>query len=671
VSPSPIRWVNEWINERWPLSKLIRLSLDEEIAGGSSFFYTEGSAIFIIFALQAVTGILQIFFYVPTVDHAYNSLSYLRTEVPFGWLIHNLHYWGAQLMIVVVVLHMIRVFVWGAYKSPRELVWLAGVLLLLITMTFSFTGAPLAWDQSGYWDDEVGTSIAGTIPVIGGIIKRFLRGGEMMGQLTISRFFAMHTSVLPLVLVAIFGIHFVAFRVFGSTGPWDAAKRKGNGPFWPDQAHKDAVTGTCIFLLLIFLSVYVPPGYSGPVDILDITYVPKPEWNFLFVYQALKYFHGRFEAVGTVGVPAFILLLLIILPFIDRNPEKNPLRRPVAMFCGFIFTGVLIALTLIGYYSPGLAEMPGSSAAKALPASSKQPPAPSPSASSVPKQTAQPSQNERKGEAIQIFQSRGCTACHSVEGVGGKIGPAFSRGVLAAKGRAWVVDQIRNPKSHNPSSIMPSFASLPDQQVEEIVNYLVGPAQGAGSQGKGAAVTLPSPMPSPGTGEQEKVKTGTAPAEGGARTVVGDAAHIIGGSRRGAALFANYCSRCHGAKGAGGLPNPGSEDGQVPELNPIDRSLYNNDPKVFAAGIDRFIQHGSVPAGKNPAVSMPPFGDSNTLTQPEIANIEAYIMGMNGVDRARIINPGMTPRSFFITVLALYILIFLMQGGVRIKKNIK
>ena len=653
-----IGWINRWINERWPLASLLRLSLDEEIPGGSSFFYTEGSAIFIIFALQAVTGILQIFFYVPTIDHAYDSLSYLRTEVPFGWLIHGLHYWGANLMIVVLVVHMLRVFIWGAYKKPRELVWLAGVLLVLTTMGFSFTGAPLPWDQSGYWAGEVGTSIAGTTPVIGDLVKRLLRGGENMGQLTLSRLFVMHTSVLPLALLALFGIHFIAFRTSGAVGPWDALKRRLIGPFWPDQAYKDILMGTGIFVLLIFLSAFVPPSFTGPVDVLDTTYVPKPEWNYLFLYQALKYFHGPLEPVGTVGVPTIIVLLLVMLPFVDRSPERNPLRRPFVMFCGFIFCATLLALTLIGYYSPGRAEVAGGSSAKPR--------------AEGPQQSTRSGQAGQRDSGIQIFQTAGCTACHSVEGTGGAIGPALSRGELRGKGRAWIVEQIRNPRSHNPNTIMPAFTALSGPQVDILVSYLMGTGGVGASQQGGAAEAGSSLQLSP---QLENVQqTGgknQASTEAASGAMVGEAARVIGSRERGAVLFKNYCSSCHGPKGTLGMPNPGSDDGKVPLLNPVQRELYSRDPKTFAANIDRFIQHGSVPSGIRPSLSMLAFGDTHTLTQQEIANVEAYVMSINGVDRAQIINPGMTPLNFFILVIVIYVLILLIQGGIRIKKNIK
>ncbi|MBF0559762.1 MAG: cytochrome b N-terminal domain-containing protein [Nitrospirae bacterium] len=648
----PVLWLKQWINERWPLSAMVRLSLDEEIPGGSSFFYTEGSAILIIFLLQVITGIMQIFFYVPATDHAYNSLSYMRTEVPFGWLIHGMHYWGGNIMIVAVVVHMLRVFLWGAYKTPREVVWLAGVLLLLITMAFSFTGAPLPWDQSGYWAGEVGTSIAGTTPVMGDMVKRLLRGGENMGQLTLSRFFVMHTSVFPLALLAMFGMHFIAFRTSGPVGPWDSVKRRFSGPFWPDQAFKDVVVGTGIFILLIFLSVFFAPDFAGPVDILDTTYVPKPEWNFLFLYQALKYFHGPLEPVGTVGVPTIIMMLLVILPFIDRSPERNPLRRPFVMTCGFIFGATLLALTIIGYYSPGRSESVAGSSA--MPGQAEVKP-------------AAPLRPAHDVAVPAVFQSAGCKACHSVEGSGGTIGPSLSKGALAARGQAWIEEQIRNPKAHNPGTIMPAFASLPSRQVDTIVSFLMGSdSGGVTAAGRAASMHLAAQLET----QHEAMAKPPASMETESKGLPGEAAYVIGNKERGAVLFKNYCSSCHGPEGTNGIANTGSDAGIVPRLNPVRRELYSGNPKAFAVNIDRYIQHGSVPGGRSPALSMLAFGDTHTLTQQEVANVEAYVMMINGVDRARIINPGMEPRKFFILVSVIYVLVLLVQGGFRIKRNV-
>ncbi|RQW83271.1 MAG: cytochrome bc complex cytochrome b subunit, partial [Geobacter sp.] len=194
--------LGNWFNERWPFSELIRIGLDEEIPGGSSYAYVFGSLLLFTFSLQAVTGVWQLFYYVPSVQHAYDSLNYLRTEITFGWLIHGLHYWGANAMIILLLCHAVQVFTWGAYKRPRELTWLAGLGLFLVTLAMSFTGSPLPWDEQGYWATVVGTSIAGTVPFVGNLIKLLMRGGQEMGQLALSRMFVLHVAIFPVGLLA-------------------------------------------------------------------------------------------------------------------------------------------------------------------------------------------------------------------------------------------------------------------------------------------------------------------------------------------------------------------------------------------------------------------------------------------------------------------------------------
>lgn len=560
--------IKEWLDERWPLSSVIHLTIEEEIPGGARFAYTLGSAVFIVFMLQVITGVLQLFFYVPATDHAYDSISYLRTMVPFGWLIHGLHYWGAQLMVILILLHMARVFLWGAYKKPRELTWLAGVTLLLTAMGFSFTGGPLHWDQRGYWVGEVSTGIAGTVPFIGGFMVRLLRGGEEMGQLALSRLFAIHTFILPLALTALFGIHIIAMRRLGSVGPWNEKERETKGPFWPDQVFKDTITGTSALLILIVLTVLFPPRYSGPADPLDLSYIPKPEWNFLFLYESLKYFEGPLEPVGTVGVPTVLIMILILLPFIDRNPERNPLRRPIAIVCALLLACAIVGVSIKGYLSPGFAGAPVKSGTSA-------------------------SRNE-SSSIITI------------------------KNILTAS-----ISEAARPVQETKTSTVPFTA--------------------------GAGQTSSSSPPMKG--------------------LPGSAAYIIGGAERGIGLFKKNCSACHGEEGITKVPNPGSDEGKVPDINPIDRELFNPEARTFAENIDKYIQHGSVPSGPNPVIRMPAFGDTNTLTQQEIANIEAYVLRLNRVDRAQLINPGIEPRIFFVIILIVYALVILILGGVWNKRS--
>jgi ubiquinol-cytochrome c reductase cytochrome b subunit len=641
-----LRSVWQWMNERWPFATVIRAALEEDIPGGSRYAYTLGSAILAIVLVQVATGIFQLFYYVPTVDHAYRSLSYLRIMVPFGWLIHGLHYWGANAMIVVVVLHMTRVFIWGAYKRPRELTWLFGVALLLITFGLSFTGGPLPWDQAGYWAAEVGTSIPGSIPIVGDLTTNLMRGGPDMGQLTISRFFILHAAILPVALVLLIVIHIVALRVNGAVGPWDPAKRQTTGPFWPDQIFKDTITASAVILLLITFSVFFPPPFTGAADPLSNTFTPKPEWNFLFLYQVLKYFEGPLEPLGVAGVPAVLVLILVLLPFIDRGAERNPARRRIALAGAGLLAAVLLILTLAGYLSkPGSIEEAISAASSEAPAGG----GPAPQAVTA---TA-----ESIGRGAAIYQANGCSGCHRVKGLGGAIGPDLSDEGSQSRSREWLSIQIRNPKAHFPDTIMPSFSKLSGQEMNDLIDYLMGlttagarqpTAVSAASDKTIDAVPINNPVP----------------AMAMMKELPGPAAGIIGSDEQGGLLFGQQCTSCHGPAGRGKIPNPGSEDGFVPALNPIDRNLFSRNPQDFADAIDRVLQHGSTPKGPKSRLQMPAFGDNNSLTQQQISNIEAYILRLNSVDRAELVNPGLSPMTFFFIAVPAFLLIMLLIEGI-------
>jgi ubiquinol-cytochrome c reductase cytochrome b subunit len=738
----------KWFTDRWPITAVVRTAFKEDIPGGSSFAYSFGSSALFIFSLQAITGIFQLFYYVPSVDHAYNSLSYLRTEVPFGWLIHGLHFWGATAMVVLVVIHLSRVYIWGAFKKPREVTWLIGVFLFLFTLGMMFTGAPLPWDERGYWATEVGTSMASTVPYIGDFAKRMLRGAESMGQLTLSRFFIIHVAILPGLLMAFIVLHLVAFRRFGSVGPWEKKKRERSGPFWPDQVFKDMVMAILFFMIVVALTVWAGAPFSGAADPIDTTYQPKPEWNFLFIYQALKYFKGKLEPVGTVGLPMVGILLFVLVPLLGRKEERNPSKRPLGMATFTIVMVSIIMLSIAGYVSkPGSVGpgAPGSQAApRVKPSASAQegarlfrsrgcsschaingvgghvgpdlaneaqrgrsrqwlvdllnnpkshfpqtvmasfsshlsssqidsvvdylmslgassssaanpsgtlsqartqgkPGAPSSSLPGEDKQPGHPASetvlaakpSASAQESARLFQSAGCTGCHMINGVGGQMGPDLSDEARRGRSRQWLVDQISDPKSHFPRTVMPAFASrLSAGQIDRLVDYLMTLGI-SGTAARAQAQEQPgAPAPFSSLAPEEKQP--------------GQAAGIIGNVKLGSLLFQQFCESCHGAGGTDKVPNPGSTDGTVPPLNPIDREIFNLDPQVFADNIDQFIQHGSVPQGPNPVLRMLAFGDSNALTQQQASNIEAYILSLNGIDRAKLMHPGLSPQRFLL-----------------------
>jgi quinol-cytochrome oxidoreductase complex cytochrome b subunit len=185
-----------------------------------NWFYTLGSATLFLAINQAVTGILLTLYYVPTPDHAYDSVMYITTQLPMGWFIRGLHHWGASAMVIMVVLHLLRVFFYGAYKYPREVTWMTGVILLIVVIGFGFTGYLLPWDQRAYWATTVGTRIAGVAPVIGDYLLKIARGGPELSAVTLARFFGTHIWVLPAALALLIGTHlYLVIRIGISAVP--------------------------------------------------------------------------------------------------------------------------------------------------------------------------------------------------------------------------------------------------------------------------------------------------------------------------------------------------------------------------------------------------------------------------------------------------------------------
>ncbi len=170
-----------WLDSRLKLEPVKETLLDEPIPGGASWIYVFGSATLFVFFLQAITGMFLAVYYAPTPDHAYDSIRYIETQVLFGPFVRGLHHWGASAMVVAIGLHMLQVFLYGAYKPPRELMWMVGVLLLLLTMGFAFTGYLLPWDQNAYWATQVGINMVGSVPFVGTFLVKVMRGGDTLG----------------------------------------------------------------------------------------------------------------------------------------------------------------------------------------------------------------------------------------------------------------------------------------------------------------------------------------------------------------------------------------------------------------------------------------------------------------------------------------------------------
>lgn len=221
-----------WINERTGFDKVWAALFERhvpEAEGATAWLYTLGSASLFVFTIQLVTGSLLAMNYVPSPSHAYDSVVFINDHVILGWLVRGLHHWGATLMVIFVALHMLRVFFMGAYKYPREVTWLAGVVLFLLVMGFSFTGYLLPWDQKAYWATMVGTNIAGQTPVIGGYVAKVLKGGDELGTATLTRFYALHVLVLPILTALIVGVHLFLVVWHGISEPPERKRKSAAG----------------------------------------------------------------------------------------------------------------------------------------------------------------------------------------------------------------------------------------------------------------------------------------------------------------------------------------------------------------------------------------------------------------------------------------------------------
>jgi quinol-cytochrome oxidoreductase complex cytochrome b subunit len=341
----------QWIEERTRGRQLLAALMHVRIPAEARTLYFGGTALF-LFGIQVATGTLLALYYKPTPDAAYDSVLFVMSDVHFGWLIRSVHHWAANLMILFVVLHLLRVFFQAAYKYPRELTWVVGVGLLGITMVFGFTGYLLPWDQRAYWATVVGTEIAGAVPLVGEPLLMLLRGGVDVTEATLSRFFGLHVLVLPLVLGGLLAVHLTLVHQLGLANPKrpDPRGRPPEGktvPFYPNYILDELIAWYVIIALLVVLASLFPAGLEEQADPLVTPAHTKPEWYFLAVYELLKLVP---RIVGIV-LPIVGLLLLTILPFIDRNPEVVARRRLLAVGTATVILVGAVALTARGFLS--------------------------------------------------------------------------------------------------------------------------------------------------------------------------------------------------------------------------------------------------------------------------------------------------------------------------------
>jgi ubiquinol-cytochrome c reductase cytochrome b subunit len=418
-----IQKVGDWFDLRLQLGKPIRETAEHPVPRETaSWFYVFGSAALTCFMLQIVTGILLALIYVPSAGEAWNSLQTLNHGIALGWFIRALHGWGSNFMVAIVLIHMVQVFLFGAYKFPRELTWIVGVLLLLVTLGMAFTGQVLRFDQDAYWGLGIGASIASRVPVIGPWAVTLMLGGPIIAGTTLSRFFALHVFIVPGLLIAFVGVHLLMVLKLG-INEWPMPGRivrratylqdyrelthKQGVPFVPGAVGKDILFSGFILLSIAICAVYFGPfGPGGQPDPTIIQTAPRPDFFFLWLYALLSFLPPSAETPILLIGPAVGIVVLLVLPLVAGEGEKSWKRRPIAVLTTLLIAVTLGTLTHLGQHTPWSPVMD---------AWSSQP---------IPSEYLRGrTALERRGALV--FQAKQCHNCHSLDDKGGQRGPAL------------------------------------------------------------------------------------------------------------------------------------------------------------------------------------------------------------------------------------------------------
>jgi ubiquinol-cytochrome c reductase cytochrome b subunit len=418
-----ISQVGEWFDRRLQLAAGIRETAEHPVPRNTaSWFYVFGSAALVVFMLQVVTGILLAIIYVPSAAEAWNSLQVLNHDITLGWFVRALHGWGSNFMVAIVLIHMVQVFLFGAYKFPRELTWIVGVFLLLMTLGMAFSGQVLRFDQDAYWGLGIGASISSRVPIMGPATVKLLLGGPIIAGATLSRFFALHVFVIPGLLIALVSLHLLMVLKLGINdwpmpgrivrratyaAEYEELVKKDGAPFVPYAVWKDLYFAAFILLAVAACAAYFGPfGPSGRPDPTIIQTVPRPDYFFLWLYALLSLLPPSLETPALLIGPVVVILALILLPFLFGEGEKSWRRRPIAVMSILLIAVSLGTLTHLSGFTPWSPHMNAWSG------------------DPVPAQFLHGTSALQRQGAL-VFQVKQCRNCHSLGESGGQRGPAL------------------------------------------------------------------------------------------------------------------------------------------------------------------------------------------------------------------------------------------------------
>ena len=350
------RRLEEWITERYDTEALRRVLRAKKVPSHplEASYFTGGLTLF-LFIVQFMTGMALSLYYVPYSEYAYKSISDIMTKLNMGWFFRSLHHWGAQLAIVSLFIHFFTNMLLKSYRKPRELVWVTGFIMIAVLYFFGLSGYFLIWDQRAFTAIRVATGGAGSLPFIGGAIKVFLRGGIDVTQETLTRFYAFHVSILPMISLLIVGLHVLLVQVHGMSVPLSLKGREGRPqPFFPNVFYKDLIIWLCATGVLVTLAVIVPAELGVKAD--PMAPAPeniKPEWYFLFLFQTLKFFPGQIGLLNgetiAITIISLAILFAVFIPFLDRRSSSGK-PSPVYTYIGVLYLLYFVVMTIIGFF---------------------------------------------------------------------------------------------------------------------------------------------------------------------------------------------------------------------------------------------------------------------------------------------------------------------------------
>jgi ubiquinol-cytochrome c reductase cytochrome b subunit len=434
-----LRSVALWLDQRLHLTRLFASTAGHAVpASAHSWFYVFGSGTLLCFAIQVVTGICLAFVYAPTAHDAWTSLLFLNYQQPLGWFLRAMHYWGSNFMVAVMTLHMVQVFLFGAYKYPRELTWISGCILLLCTLGMAFTGQILRFDEDAYWGLGIGASIMGRTPFIGARLVHLMLAGPIIAAETLSRFFTLHVFVIPGLIIALVSLHLRLVLTKGINeypqpgklvrketyaAEYEALIKAEGVPFVPKAIGKDLIFSAVLMVgILACAAVFGPSGPSGPPDPTQINTAPRPDFYFLSLFALFALLPAYLETFLLLVAPVIAIGFLFILPFLSGTGEKSPRRRPVAVLSVMLILLTIGLLAYLGTYSPWSPQMDAWSGAPTPVAYVK-------------------GRTPLELQGALVLQNKQCRNCHSLGGEGGRRGPTLD-GVATRLTRDQLIRQV-------------------------------------------------------------------------------------------------------------------------------------------------------------------------------------------------------------------------------------